>query len=73
MPRVDFEELTKNGSTLIISSHTFDDAAHCRKLAFMRLGKIVAEGSPKELKEATGKCDATLEDAFLYFIRREVK
>jgi ABC-2 type transport system ATP-binding protein len=68
-----FEELTKNGSTLIISSHTFDDAAHCRKLAFMRLGKIVAEGSPKELKEATGKCDATLEDAFLYFIRREVK
>jgi ABC-2 type transport system ATP-binding protein len=68
-----FEELTKNGSTLIISSHTFDDAAHCHKLAFMRLGKIVAEGSPLELKEATGKCDATLEDAFLYFIRREVK
>jgi ABC-2 type transport system ATP-binding protein len=66
-----FEDLTKNGSTLIISSHTFDDAAHCHKLAFMRLGKIVAEGSPKELKEATGKCDATLEDAFLYFIRRE--
>ncbi len=68
-----FEDLTKSGSTLIISSHTFDDAAHCDKLAFMRLGKIVVEGSPKELKEATGKCDATLEDAFLYFIRREVK
>ena len=68
-----FEELTKSGSTLIISSHTFDDAAHCRKLAFMRLGKIVAEGSPLELKEATGKYDATLEDAFLYFIRREDK
>jgi ABC-2 type transport system ATP-binding protein len=68
-----FEDLTKSGSTLIISSHTFDDAAHCHKLAFMRLGKIVAEGSPAELKQATGKPDATLEDAFLYFIRREVK
>ncbi len=68
-----FEELTKSGSTLIISSHTFDDAAHCNKLAFMRLGKIVAEGSPAELKQATGKADATLEDSFLYFIRREVK
>jgi ABC-2 type transport system ATP-binding protein len=68
-----FEELTKSGSTLIISSHTFDDAAHCNKLAFMRMGKIVAEGSPMELKQATGKADANLEDAFLYFIRREEK
>ncbi|MDD4924224.1 MAG: ABC transporter ATP-binding protein [Dehalococcoidales bacterium] len=68
-----FEELIKSGSTLIISSHTFDDAAHCNKLAFMRLGKIVAEGSPRELKQATGKLDATLENAFLYFIRREDK
>lgn len=68
-----FEDLTKSGATLIISSHTFDDAAHCNKLAFMRQGKIVAEGSPKELKQATGKSDATLEDSFLYFIRREDK
>jgi ABC-2 type transport system ATP-binding protein len=66
-----FENLTKSGSTLIISSHTFDDAAHCNKLAFMRLGKIVAEGSPAELKQATGKADASLEDAFLHFIHRE--
>jgi ABC-2 type transport system ATP-binding protein len=66
-----FENLTKSGSTLIISSHTFDDAAHCNKLAFMRLGKIVAQGSPAELKQATGKTDASLEDAFLHFIHRE--
>lgn len=66
-----FENLTKSGSTLIISSHTFDDAAHCNKLAFMRFGKIVAEGSPAELKQATGKADASLEDAFLHFIHRE--
>jgi ABC-2 type transport system ATP-binding protein len=66
-----FEQLTKQGSTLIISSHTFDDAAHCHKLAFLRLGKAVAIGTPAELKAATGKADATLEDAFLYFVRRE--
>lgn len=66
-----FEQLTKAGSTLIISSHTFDDAAHCHKLAFMRLGKVVARGTPGELRAATGKADATLEDAFLYFIKQE--
>jgi ABC-2 type transport system ATP-binding protein len=69
-----FTDLTKAGHTLIISSHTFDDAAHCQKLAFLRLGKVVAQGTPLELCNATGKKDATLEDAFLYFIRQgEVK
>ena len=64
-----FEDLTKGGTTLIISSHTMDDAAHCQQLAFMREGKIIALGSPSELRAATGKSDANLEDAFLYFIR----
>ena len=69
-----FTNLTKAGHTLIISSHTFDDAAHCQKLAFLRLGKVVAQGTPLELCNATGKKNATLEDAFLYFIRQgEVK
>jgi ABC-2 type transport system ATP-binding protein len=69
-----FTSLTQAGNTLIISSHTMDDAAHCQQLAFMREGKIIARGSPLELRTATGKPDATLEDAFLYFIRRgEVK
>ena len=69
-----FENLTKSGTTLIISSHTMDDAAHCQKLAFMREEKIIALGSPSELRAATGKLDANLEDAFLYFIRHgEVK
>jgi ABC-2 type transport system ATP-binding protein len=65
-----FEGLTKAGSTLVISSHTMDDAAHCQRLAFMREGKVIAVGSPAELRAATGKADAGLEDAFLYFIRR---
>jgi ABC-2 type transport system ATP-binding protein len=66
-----FDNLTKEGHTLIISSHTFDDAAHCQKLAFLRLGRVVAQGGPAELRAATGNKDATLEDAFLYFIRQD--
>jgi ABC-2 type transport system ATP-binding protein len=51
-----------------------DDAAHCQKLVFIREGRIIALGTPAELRAATGKLDANLEDAFLYFIRRgEVK
>ncbi|GAH10473.1 unnamed protein product, partial [marine sediment metagenome] len=66
-----FAALTKQGITLVISSHTMDDAAHCDRLAFMRDGKVIARGTPSELQQATGKPGATLEDAFLYFIHRE--
>jgi ABC-2 type transport system ATP-binding protein len=69
-----FADLTCHGSTLVISSHTMDDAAHCHKLAFLRQGQVIALGAPVELTAATGKPGATLEDAFLYFIKKgEVK
>jgi ABC-2 type transport system ATP-binding protein len=69
-----FENLTRSGNTLVISSHTMDDAAHCRSLAFLRQGQVIALGTPAELRAATGTPGATLEDAFLYFIKRgEVK
>jgi ABC-2 type transport system ATP-binding protein len=65
-----FHNMTESGSTLVISSHTMDDAAHCQKLVFLRQGKIIALGSPAELRAATGAVDATLEDAFLHFIHK---
>jgi len=65
-----FESLTRDGTTLVISSHTMDDAAHCQKLIFLRQGRVIALGTPQELRSATGRTDANLEDAFLYFIRR---
>jgi ABC-2 type transport system ATP-binding protein len=68
-----FAELTRQGTTLIVSSHTMDDAAHCDRLAFMRSGAVIAQGTPNELRKATGKAGANLEDAFLYFIHREDK
>ena len=63
-----FAALTKQGATLIISSHTMDDAAHCDRLAFMRDGKVMAQGAPGDLRQATGRPEATLEDAFLHFV-----
>ncbi|MGD9117599.1 MAG: ABC transporter ATP-binding protein [Dehalococcoidia bacterium] len=68
-----FAKLTKQGTTLIVSSHTMDDANHCDRLALMRNGAVIAQGTPAELKEATGKKEANLEDAFLYFVNREEK
>ena len=68
-----FTSLTAEGTTIIISSHTMDDAAHCDRLAFMRDGQVIARGSPLELKQAAGQPGATLEDAFLHFVHRVEK
>ena len=64
-----FRSMASAGTTLIISSHTMDDAAHCHRLAFIQEGRVVALGSPDELRNAAGD-DATLEDAFLHFVRQ---
>ena len=64
-----FRSMASDGATLIISSHTMDDAAHCDRLAFIQEGRVVALGTPGELREAAGD-DATLEDAFLHFVRQ---
>ena len=50
-----FRSMAADGATLIISSHTMDDAAHCHRLAFIQEGRVVALGSPDELREAAGR------------------
>ena len=65
-----FGDMSASGTTLIISSHTMDDAAHCHRLAFIQEGRVVAQGSPAELRASTGAADASLDDAFLHFVRR---
>ncbi len=64
-----FKDMTDNGTTILISSHTMDDAAHCDTLGFMRDGKFIATGTPDELRQSTGKPDSNLEDAFLHLSR----
>ena len=64
-----FGSLAVSGKALLISSHTMDDAAHCGRLAFLRGGGIIAEGTPAQLLQEAKA--ATLEDAFLFFSRRK--
>ena len=65
-----FRSMASSGATLVISSHTMDAAAHCHRLAFIQGGRVVALGTPDELRKAVGRDDATLENAFLHFVRQ---
>jgi ABC-2 type transport system ATP-binding protein len=58
-----FHELAAEGTTLLVSSHVMDEAERSDDLVLLRDGKIVATGSPAELRDRTHADD--LEDAFL--------
>jgi ABC-2 type transport system ATP-binding protein len=38
------------GVTVLVSTHYMDEAAHCDRLGLMHQGRLIAEGSPAELK-----------------------
>ena len=43
-------QLSSNGHTIFVSTHYMDEAEYCHRLALMYRGKVIALGSPKELK-----------------------
>ena len=57
-------ELAEQGITLFVTTHYMDEATHCNRLAFIYGGKLIAQGSPAELRDSFGP-GATLEDVFV--------
>ena len=43
-------ELAEEGRTVFVTTHFMDEAEHCHRVALMDSGKVVADGSPAELK-----------------------
>jgi len=44
-------DLADGGTTIMVTTHYMDEAEHCQDLAFIQHGRIVAQGSPQEIKE----------------------
>jgi len=65
-----FNELAAQGKTLLVSSHVMDEADHCHDLLLLREGKLVATGTPADVRAQSGKQD--LDEAFLALINEEV-
>ncbi len=62
-----FRKLTKQGTSLIISSHVMDEAERCDSLVLVRDGKVLAQGTPAELRERTHT--KSVEESFLKLVR----
>ena len=43
--------LAQNGKTVFVTTHYMDEAEYCGRIVLMERGKIIATGTPQELKE----------------------
>jgi ABC-2 type transport system ATP-binding protein len=43
-------DLSKSGHTVFVSTHYMDEAEYCHRIALMYRGKVIALGTPSELK-----------------------
>jgi ABC-2 type transport system ATP-binding protein len=64
-----FHALAAGGTTLLVSSHVMDEAGRCDRLLLLRDGRLVADDTPRALRDRTGAAD--LEDAFLRLIEKD--
>jgi ABC-2 type transport system ATP-binding protein len=64
-----FRDMAAAGTTIIVSSHVMDEAERCQRLGLIRFGKMLAEGSPSEVRATAGT--SNLEEAFLRLSGRE--
>ncbi|MDQ7800977.1 MAG: ABC transporter ATP-binding protein [Armatimonadota bacterium] len=44
--------LAEEGTTVLVTTHAMDEAAHCDRLAFLYGGRIIAQGRPEEIRRA---------------------
>ncbi len=64
-----FHRLADRGTAVFVSSHVMDEAERCDRLLLMREGRVIADGTPDEIKEKAGS--DTIEQAFLAIVRED--
>ena len=61
-----FHAIADRGATILVSSHVMDEADRCDELLLLREGRIIATGTPDELRRRTGAED--LDSVFLRLV-----
>ena len=59
----EFRKMAAGGTTIVVSSHVMDEAERCQRLGLIQYGRVLAEGTPNEVRSLAGTNN--LEDAFL--------
>ncbi len=62
-------QLSEAGQTVFVTTHYMDEAEYCHRVALLYHGKMIALGTPAELKSSMSK--TSMEEVFVASIERE--
>lgn len=68
--------LVEAGVTVMVTTHFLDEAEYCDRIALIYRGRVIAAGSPEDLKRSVRSeflPDPTLEDAFVTLVEADDK
>ncbi|WP_067932445.1 ABC transporter ATP-binding protein [Alicyclobacillus kakegawensis] len=61
----ELRDMSQSGTTILVTTHVMDEAEKCHRLGMLRDGRLIAVGTPGELKANANV--TTIEEAFLAF------
>jgi len=67
-------DLAADGTTIMVTTHFMDEAEYCDRIALVYRGRVIALGSPDDLKDgvrASAQAEPSLEDAFVTLVERD--
>ena len=66
--------LADKGVTVMVTTHFMDEAEYCDRIALLYRGRVLALGTPDELKQRVASPEQpnpTMEDAFIQLVEEE--
>ncbi|HWR03821.1 MAG TPA: ATP-binding cassette domain-containing protein [Humidesulfovibrio sp.] len=66
--------MVERGVTVMVTTHFMDEAEYCDRIALVYRGRVIALGSPDDLKDGVrtdALADPTLEDAFVTLVEKD--
>jgi len=62
--------LAQGGTTIIITTHFMEEAEYCDRIAIQDAGKMLALGTPKQVREQAGDVGADMNSAFIAIVEQ---
>jgi ABC-2 type transport system ATP-binding protein len=67
--------LVAKGITIVVTTHFMEEAEYCDRLALVSRGKVIAAGTPDELKDMASEAndEPGMEETFIRLVERQAR